>query len=64
MSQLSSPGCTGQKTVRLGKDGYLRGTIRFEDGDASDFMAERGDEPEEPIPEPPSYRDKWRRRRR
>ena len=31
-------------------------------GDEITFVAERTAEPNEPIPDPPSYRDKWRRR--
>jgi hypothetical protein len=54
---------SGTGTVRLGKDGLLRGVIRFKDGDSSKFTAERTGAPEDPIPDPPSYRDKWRRRR-
>ena len=46
----------------LGKDGRLRGSIRIKDGDSSTFVAVRTEEPKEPIPPPPSYRDKWRRR--
>lgn len=51
----------GTGSVRLAKDGRLKGTIRIKDGDQSTFTAERADEPGEPIPSPPSYRDKWRR---
>lgn len=29
---------------------------------SSTFLAEQVQEPDEPIPPPPSYRDKWRRR--
>jgi hypothetical protein len=53
---------SGTGSVQLGKDGRLRGKIRIKDGDDSTFEAERADEPDEPIPDPPSYRDKWRRR--
>lgn len=53
---------SGTGTVKLGKDGRLKGTIRIKDSDSSTFIAERAEEPEEPIPDPPSYRDKWRRR--
>jgi len=53
---------SGTGTARLGKDGRLRGKIRIKDGDDSTFVAERADAPSEPIEEPPSYRDKWRRR--
>ncbi len=53
---------SGTGTVKLGKDGRLKGTIRIRDSDSSTFIAERAAAPEEPIPDPPSYRDKWRRR--
>ena len=53
---------SGSGTVRLGKDGRLKGKIRIKNGDESTFSATRADEPERPIPAPPSYRDKWRRR--
>jgi hypothetical protein len=50
--------------VRPGKDGKLHGRIKIKDGDESTFLAERATEPAEPIPPPPSYRDKWGPRRR
>lgn len=53
---------TGSGSVKLGKDGKLKGTFRIKDGDSSSFVAERAEAPDEPIQEPPSYRDKWRRR--
>lgn len=53
---------SGTGSVRLRKDGRLAGRFRIKDGDESTFIAERADEPDEPIPDPPSYRDKWRRR--
>ena len=53
---------SGSGRVTLGKDGRLKGVIRIKDGDSSTFVAERAIEPDEPIPAPPSYRDKWRRR--
>ncbi len=53
---------SGSGRVRLGKDGRLKGVIRTRDGDESTFIAQRSIEPDEPIPSPPSYRDKWRRR--
>jgi len=53
---------SGTGNVRLRKDGRLAGRIRIKDGDESSFIAERAEEPDEPIPDPPSYRDKWRRR--
>ncbi|MBW2570462.1 MAG: hypothetical protein JRE47_14150 [Deltaproteobacteria bacterium] len=48
--------------MKLRKDGRLAGRIRIKDGDESTFVAERAEEPDEPIHDPPSYRDKWRRR--
>jgi hypothetical protein len=53
---------SGAGRVTLGRDGRLKGVIRIKDGDSSTFIAERSAEPDEPIPPPPSYRDKWRRR--
>ena len=52
---------SGTGSVKLGNDGRLKGKIRIKNGDDSTFIAERTDEPAEPIPDPPSYRDKWRR---
>ena len=52
---------SGTGRARLGKDGRLKGTISIKDGDDSTFVAERTVEPAAPIPDPPSYRDKWRR---
>lgn len=54
----------GKGRVRLGKGGKLHGFIAIEHGDESTFVAERASEPPEPIPDPPSYRDKWGSRRR
>ena len=48
--------------MKLDKDGKLRGRIQIEKGDSSTFIAEPASAPTEPIPDPPSYRDKWRRR--
>ena len=53
---------SGTGRARLRKDGRLTGTIKIKDGDDSTLVAERTEEPTEPIPPPPSYRDKWRRR--
>lgn len=53
---------SGTGSVKLGQDGKLKGTFRIKDGDSSSFIAERARAPAEPIQEPPSYRDKWRRR--
>ena len=52
---------SGSGSVRLRKDGRLKGLLRINDGDSSTFIAVRTNEPDEPIPHPPSYRDKWRR---
>ena len=54
---------SGSGSARIGKDGRLRGKFRIKDGDSSTFVAVRADEPDKPIPSPPSYQDKWRRRR-
>jgi hypothetical protein len=51
---------SGTGSVRLGRDGRLRGRIKIKNGDGSTFVAERSEEPDEEIPDPPSYRDKWR----
>ena len=53
---------SGSGRVTLGKNGRLKGVFRIKDGDSSTFVAVQADEPSEPIPDPPSYRDKWRRR--
>ena len=53
---------SGTGSVKLQKDGRLSGRIKIKNGDESTFIAERAEEPEEPIPDPPCYRDKWRRR--
>jgi hypothetical protein len=53
---------SGSGRATLGRDGRLHGRIRIKDSDESAFVAERAEEPEVPIAEPPSYRDKWRRR--
>ncbi len=53
---------SGSGRVTLGKDGRLKGSIRIKNGDASTLVAVRAEEPDDPIAEPPSYRDKWRRR--
>ena len=53
---------SGTGSVKLRKDGRLSGRIRIKNGDESTFTAERAEEPSEPIPDPPSYRDKWRRK--
>lgn len=53
---------SGTGSVKFGKDGRLKGKFSIKDGDSSTFVAEKTEEPDEPIPNPPSYRDKWRRR--
>ena len=53
---------SGTGSVKLGKDGRLRGRISIKNGDEGTFVAEKATEPAEPIPYPPSYRDKSRRR--
>ena len=50
---------SGTGSVKLRKDGRLSGKFRIKNGDSSTFIAERAEEPDDPIPEPPSYRDKW-----
>ena len=52
---------SGSGRVNLGKDGKLKGIIKITGSEESTFIAERVEEPIEPIPDPPSYRDKWRR---
>jgi len=54
---------SGTGSVKLARDGTLKGTLKIKDGDSSTFIAERAKAPDEPIQNPPSYRDKWRRRR-
>ena len=53
---------SGSGRVKLNKTGQLKGVIKIKNGDESSFIAERTVEPEESIPSPPSYIDKWRRR--
>jgi len=53
---------SGSGSVKLRKDGRLSGKIRIKDGDESTFIAVRAEEPDEPLQNPPEYRDKWRRR--
>lgn len=55
---------SGTGHVTMGKDGRLRGRFRIRDGMQASFVAERAERPRKPIEEPPSYRDKWQRRRR
>jgi len=52
---------SGTGSVKLGKDGRLTGKFKIRGGDESTFTAERAAAPDEPISDPPSYRDKWRR---
>ena len=51
---------SGTGSVVLRKDGSLAGKIKIRGGDGSTVIAERAKEPEDPIPDPPNYRDKWR----
>ncbi len=53
---------SGTGSVRIGKDGRIAGRIKIKNGDESTFIADRSVEPDEPIPDPPSYRDKWLRK--
>ena len=43
---------SGSGRVNLGTDGRLKGIIRIKDGDSSTLIAERTEEPEEPVPPP------------
>jgi hypothetical protein len=52
---------SGTGRARLSKEGLLKGKIAITNGDESTFVAERAIEPLTPIPDPPSYRHKWRR---
>ncbi len=51
---------SGSGSVKLGKDGRLKGKFRIKGGDESTFIAERAEAPKEQIQRPPSYREKWR----
>lgn len=53
---------SGSGNVKLRKDGCLSGKFKIKGGDESTFIAERADEPDDPIADPPSYRDKWRKK--
>jgi hypothetical protein len=53
---------SGTGSVKLGIDGRLKGKLKIKDGDDSTFAAVRTEAPKGTIPEPPSYRDKWKRR--
>ena len=55
---------SGTGSVKIGKDGRLEGLIKIDQGDQSRFIAERTEAPDDLIPDPPRYEDKWRRRRR
>jgi hypothetical protein len=52
---------SGTGSMKLGADGRLKGKFKIKNSDDSTFIAERAEKPEEPIPIPPSYRDKWSR---
>ena len=51
---------SGTGSVKLRKDGRLSGRFKIDNGDDSTFVAERAEEPKQSIPDPPSYRDKWK----
>ena len=53
---------SGTGSVKLRNDGRLSGRIKIKNVYESTFIAERAEEPEESILDPPSYRDKWRSR--
>jgi hypothetical protein len=53
---------SGTGRVTLGKDGRLKGTFKIKNGDSSTFIAEKTSRPAHPIPDPPSYAEKWRKR--
>ena len=53
---------SGTGKVELRKDGRLAGLIKIRGGDKSTFVAEKTERPGDPIPDPPSCRDKWRRK--
>jgi len=53
---------SGTGSVTLRRDDRLSGKIKIKHGDESTFLAVRAQAPVEPIPDPPSYNDKWRRR--
>jgi hypothetical protein len=53
----------GTGRVKLRKDGTLEGHLQIARGDRSAFSAERTLAPAQPIPDPPSYADKWIRYR-
>ncbi|HYX34540.1 MAG TPA: hypothetical protein VE954_15670 [Oligoflexus sp.] len=53
---------SGTGNAKVGKDGLLKGMIKIKNGDSSSFSAKRYEGSPSPIPDPPSYRDKWRRR--
>ena len=54
---------SGSGRVKLRKDGRLEGILKMNNGNENKFVAERTEEPTEPIAHPPDYRDKWKRRR-
>ncbi len=54
---------SGTGNVKLRRDGMLEGKFAIKNGDKSTFVAERSGAPEDPIPHPPSWRDKWDSRR-
>jgi hypothetical protein len=54
---------TGSGSLKLSADGKLQGIFKIKHGDESTLTLERAEPPLYPIPDPPRYEDKWRRRR-
>ena len=54
---------SGHGSLTMREDGKLNGTFQIDHGDGSTFVAERTTAPRRPIPNPPRYSDKWKRRR-
>ena len=48
---------SGSGSVKLRKNGRLSGKFRIKNGDSCMFIAERAEQPDDAIPDPPSYRD-------
>jgi len=53
---------SGIGSVKPARTASSTGRIKIKDGDESTFLAEKTPEPTEPIADPSSYRDKWKRR--
>lgn len=50
---------TGTGSLKIGRDGQLRGRLKIRDGDESAFTAERSTELGHSISDPPDDGDKW-----